>query len=252
MGSVLITGAAHGIGAATARRFAESGHAVALHCATNREAAQAVLGDLPGSGHAVLRADLSTPGAPRTLVDQAVAALGRIDVLVCNAAVGPSAGNRHRVEEASPELWDRVWHEMVTVNLLAPAALAHAAAGHMIARGGGGAIVNVGSRGALKGEPEYPAYGATKAGLHSLGQSLAVALAPHDISVATVAPGFVETPRQAGKLAGAEGDALRSQSPFGRVASASEIAGMIVWLASSEAKWCSGAVLDANGASYLH
>jgi len=83
---------------------------------------------------------------------------------------------------------------------------------------GGGRIVNVSSRGAFRGEPEHPAYGASKAGLNSLSQSLAVALAPHGITVAAVAPGFVETDMAAGRLAGTAGDQIRAQSPFGRVA----------------------------------
>ncbi|WP_156465872.1 MULTISPECIES: SDR family NAD(P)-dependent oxidoreductase [unclassified Rathayibacter] len=96
-----------------------------------------------------------------------------------------------------------------------------------------------------------PACAASKAGLHALGQSLAVALAPHAISVTTVAPGFVATERQLAKLNSADGDALRAQSPFGRVGAPEEIAAAVFWLASTEATWSSGAILDANGASYL-
>lgn len=121
----------------------------------------------------------------------------------------------------------------------------------MIARGAQGVIVNVGSRGAFRGEPDFPAYGAAKAGLHTFGQSMAVALAPHGIAVATVAPGFVGTDRQGPRLDGAGGDAVRAQSPFGRVGSPEEVAAAIVYLTSPEAQWASGAILDLNGASYL-
>lgn len=110
-----------------------------------------------------------------------------------------------------------------------------------------GHIVNVGSRGAYKGEPDHPAYGASKAALHALGQSLAVALAPHGIAVASVAPGFVETERVADRLT----DQVRAQSPFGRVARPEEVAAAVCHLASPEAVWSSGAVLDLNGASHL-
>jgi NAD(P)-dependent dehydrogenase (short-subunit alcohol dehydrogenase family) len=120
----------------------------------------------------------------------------------------------------------------------------------MIGRGGG-RIVNVGSRGAFRGEPRHPAYGASKAGLHALGQSLAKALAPHGIAVATVAPGYVATDMAAEYLAGPDGDAIRADSPFGRVAEADEIAAAVVYLASPQAEWASGAILDLNGASYL-
>ena len=89
------------------------------------------------------------------------------------------------------------------------------------------------------------------AGLNSLGQSLAQALAPHRISVATVAPGFVETDMAAVFLEGPDGDAIRAQSPFGRVARPEEVAAAVLYLASPEAEFVSGAVLDLNGASYL-
>ncbi|MFE3993763.1 SDR family NAD(P)-dependent oxidoreductase, partial [Streptomyces goshikiensis] len=108
-----------------------------------------------------------------------------------------------------------------------------------------------GAGGAARGAPDHPAYGATKAAVHALGQSLAVHLAPHGIGVASVAPGFFETERVAHRLSGAQGEAIRAQSPFGRVASADEIAAAVLWLASPDAEWASGTVLDLNGASYL-
>lgn len=111
--------------------------------------------------------------------------------------------------------------------------------------------MNIGSRGAFRGEPDHPAYGATKAALHAFGQSPAVSLAPHGIAVASVAPGLVATERVADRLSGAEGEQIRSQSPFGRVAAPEEIASAVLHLASPEATWCSGTVLDVNGASYL-
>jgi len=117
--------------------------------------------------------------------------------------------------------------------------------------GRGGRIINVSSRGAFRGEPGQPAYGASKAGLNAFGQSLAQALAPHRIAVATVAPGFVDTDMAAGHLDGAAGEAIRAQSPFRRVAEAGEVAAAVLYLASPEAEWASGAILDLNGASYL-
>jgi 3-oxoacyl-[acyl-carrier protein] reductase len=106
-------------------------------------------------------------------------------------------------------------------------------------------------RGRLRGEPHQPAYGASKAGLNSLGQSLAVALAPHNITVSAVAPGFVQTDMAAAHLTGERGDAIRAQSPFNRVAAPEEIAAAVVFLASPQAAWATGAILDLNGASYL-
>jgi len=117
--------------------------------------------------------------------------------------------------------------------------------------GGGGRIVNVSSRGAFRGEPGQPAYGASKAGLNALGQSLAIALAPHNIMVTGVAPGFVDTDMAAAHLQGASGAAIRAQSPLGRVARPAEVAAAVFYLASPQAEWASGAILDLNGASYL-
>lgn len=87
--------------------------------------------------------------------------------------------------------------------------------------------------------------------MHSLGQSLAVSLASHGIAVASVAPGFFATERVAPRLDGPEGEAIRAQSPFGRVGSTEEIATAVLWLASPAAEWSSGTILDLNGASHL-
>jgi 3-oxoacyl-[acyl-carrier protein] reductase len=121
----------------------------------------------------------------------------------------------------------------------------------MLRGGRGGRIVNVSSRGAFRGEPGQPAYGASKAGLIAFGQSLARDLGPRGITVTAVAPGFTETDMAADELTGPRGEARRAESPLGRVATADEIAAAVVFLASPEAGMASGAVLDVNGASYL-
>jgi NAD(P)-dependent dehydrogenase (short-subunit alcohol dehydrogenase family) len=118
-------------------------------------------------------------------------------------------------------------------------------------RYGGGRIINVSSRGAFRGEPEQPAYAASKAALNAMGQSLAVALAPYGIAVAAVAPGFIETDMTNEHLKAERGEAIRAQSPFHRVAKPEEIASAVYWLASPEAEWASGTIIDLNGASYL-
>jgi NAD(P)-dependent dehydrogenase (short-subunit alcohol dehydrogenase family) len=118
-------------------------------------------------------------------------------------------------------------------------------------RGGNSRIVNVGSRGAFRGEPASPAYGASKAAIAAFGQSLAQALGPLGIAVTTLAPGFVETDMATESLAGTGGVAIRAQSPFNRVPTPDEVAQAVLFLASPEAEWASGAVLDFNGASYL-
>ncbi|MFB9546270.1 SDR family NAD(P)-dependent oxidoreductase, partial [Micromonospora sagamiensis] len=141
------------------------------------------------------------------------------------------------------------WRQIVDTNLLGAANAAWCAAQHM--RDRGGRIVNVSSRGAFRGEPGNPAYGASKAGMNAMGQSLAVALAPYGIAVATVAPGFVETDMTNEHLKSPRGAAVRAQSPFDRVARPEEIAAAVHWLASPEAEWASGTIVDLNGASYL-
>lgn len=244
---VLVTGAARGIGRAVATAFAEQGDRVAVHYASSDEAAAATLAALPGEGHVVIGGDLTDPARAQAVVAEAVAALDGLDVVVNNAA----AMIRHPPTETSYARWQAAWRETIDVNLLAAANVSYCAARHMIDTGRAGRIVHVGSRGAFRGEPDYPAYGASKAALHSLGQSLAVSLAPHGIAVASVAPGFVDTERVADRLTGAEGAAIRAQSPFGRVATPEEVAGAVVYLASPGAIWSSGAVLDVNGASYL-
>jgi 3-oxoacyl-[acyl-carrier protein] reductase len=169
-------------------------------------------------------------------------------VLVNNAGIYLE----HPVLGTSYEEWQAAWQATLGINLIGAANVTWCAVQHMTASGQrAGRIVNVGSRGAFRGEPTHPAYGASKAGLQAFGQSLAVALAPHGITVASVAPGFVATDMTAELLATAAGDAIRAQSPFGRVATVEEIAAAVVYLASPEAEWVSGAVLDLNGASYL-
>ncbi|MEU6132335.1 SDR family oxidoreductase [Saccharopolyspora sp. NPDC047091] len=244
---VLVTGASRGIGRAIATAFAQAGGRVAVHCSSRPEEAARTLESLPGSGHVLVRADIADPGQVPRLVGEAVDGLGALDVLVNNAAVMTP----HPPATTSYADWQAAWRSTVEVNLLGAANLSHQVAAHLIERGAGGRIVNVGSRGAFRGEPDHPAYAASKAALHALGQSLAVALAPHGIAVASVAPGFVETERVAGRLDGQQGADIRSQSPFGRVAAPEEIASAVLYLASPAATWSSGAVLDVNGASYL-
>jgi NAD(P)-dependent dehydrogenase (short-subunit alcohol dehydrogenase family) len=246
---VLVTGGSGGIGTAVAEAFAARGDRVAVHYGARRSAAEWLAAALPGEGHVALGADLTDADAVRGLVDDAAAALGGLDVLVNNAGTFL----HHPPVEVEYEAWQEVWARTLAVNLVAAANAMWCAVRHMRtdAGGRGGRIVNVSSRGAFRGEPNSPAYGASKAGLNALGQSMAVALAPYGIGVATVAPGWVETQMASRVLDGPQGPAARAQSPFGRAARPDEVAAAVVFLADPGAEFTSGAILDVNGASYL-
>jgi 3-oxoacyl-[acyl-carrier protein] reductase len=243
--AVLVTGASRGIGRAIAVEFATAGDRVAVHHRGSAELAERLADDLPGTGHAVVQADLADSDAVRTMVDTAASLLGGLDVLVNNAGVFTP----HPITEVSYEEWQDQWRATLGINLIGAANVTWCAVQHM--KGRGGRIINVSSRGAFRGEPNSPAYGASKAGLNAFGQSLARALAPHGIAVMSVAPGFVATDMTNEHLKPPRGDEIRAQSPFGRVAEPAEIAAAVLYLASEHAEWASGAVLDLNGASYL-
>ncbi|HSK96021.1 MAG TPA: SDR family oxidoreductase [Euzebyales bacterium] len=245
--AALVTGSSRGIGAAIVQRLAGLGARVAVHYRSDRAAAERTLGDLPGQGHVLVSADLADPDAARAMVEQVVAGLGGIDVLVNNAGIWLE----HPLDEVSYDAWRDAWRRTIETNLFGTADTTYCVARHMIETGRAGRIVNVSSRGAFRGEPQYPAYGASKAAMNSMGQSLAQHLAPHGITVTTVAPGFVETDMAAAFLAGPQGDAVRRQSPLGRVATPAEIADVVAFLASGHAVIATGAIVDANGASYL-
>lgn len=241
----LVTGASRGIGAAIAVMMAEQGARVAVHYGSNKAAADRVAGSLSGDGHVVLGADLSDVSRGPDLIERAVAELGRLDVLVNNAGIFIP----HPPLRVSADEWLAKWHETLAVNLIAPAALCQAAAKVMAEQGG--RIINVGSRGAFRGEPDCPAYGASKAGLHAMSQSLAVALAPQNIQVFAVAPGFVETDMAKSLLDSDAGDGIRAQSPMNRVGRPEEVAEAVCFLASTDAAFMTGGIIDINGASYL-
>ena len=244
--NVLVTGGARGIGRAVAQAFAAQGARVALSYRNNHAAAEEALASLEGNGHLKIAGDLTDPDFTADLVERTVAGLGGIDILVNNAGIFEA----HPLDGVDFTAWQTAWRRTLNVNLVAPANLCYHAAQVMM-RQGGGKIVNVSSRGAFRGEPESPAYGASKAGLNAMSQSLAQKLAPHNISVGVVAPGFVETDMAWDLLKSPRGEDVRNQSPFGRVAKPEEVAHAVLFLASEEAVFSSGAIIDVNGASYL-
>jgi 3-oxoacyl-[acyl-carrier protein] reductase len=243
---VLVTGASRGIGKAIAQHFAAAGGMVAVHYHRQKPLAEATIAALPGDSHRLFQAELADRNEARQLVELVVEEMGRIDVLVNNAGIFVE----HSLAEVGYDDWQVAWDQTLSVNLLGPAHLSYWAARFMIEQGGG-RIVNVSSRGAFRGEPEAPAYGASKAGLNAMSQSLAKYLAPYNVFVYVVAPGWVDTDMAADTLSGPEADSVRAQSPLGRVAYPEEVARTVVFLASEGTDFLTGCIVDINGASYL-
>ena len=243
---VLITGGSRGIGKATAIAFARFGARVAINYRSNSTAAQQTVHELEGKGHFSIQADITDSDVAKEMVDNVHDRLEGLDILVNNAGIYIE----HRIDEVDYETWQKAWKEIFDVNLIAAANLTYCAAQHMIAAGGG-SIVNISSRGAFRGEPEFPAYAASKGGMNAMSQSLAKALGKHNISVTAIAPGFVETDMAASALKGDRGLAIKQESPFQRVARPDEIAYGVLFYASEKAKFMTGGILDINGASYL-
>jgi 3-oxoacyl-[acyl-carrier protein] reductase len=244
--TVLVTGASGSIGQAIVRQFADAGARVAVHYNSNRDAAERLIAELKGEGHFAVQCDMSDGASVARMVADTIEHFGHLDVLVNNAGIDI----KHAVREATYEEWQRAWQQVIGINLLGAANASYCAARHMIERGGG-RIVNVGSRGAYRGEPEHTSYGASKAGMSALGQSLARELGPFNVFVTTVAPGWVEGGMAEQALGGPDADAVRQQSPVGRVAKPEEVAYTVLFLASDGAEFLTGAVVDINGASYL-
>lgn len=242
----LVTGGSRGIGREIARQFAERGAKVAVHYGHNQAAADETLALLAGDGHIIVQAEMSDPQAVEAMIDTVVREMGGLDILVNNAGIYED----HPLPDVDYATWQDAWARILAINLVGPANAIYCAA-HVMMQRGGGRIVNVSSRGAFRGEPEGPAYGASKAGMNSMGQSLAKALAPHGIFIGTVAPGFVDTDMGREHLDGEKGDAIRAQSPFNRVATSAEVAYAALFLASEGAEFTTGTIIDVNGASYL-
>jgi 3-oxoacyl-[acyl-carrier protein] reductase len=243
---VLVTGGSRGIGRAICQQFAGHGAQVVVHYNRNRAAAEETAAVLPGENHLVAQAEMAEAASLEALVAKVVEHYGRIDILINNAGIY----EEHPLAEVSFADWQAAWQQTLAVNLVGVANLSYLVGRRMIEQGYG-RIVNVSSRGAFRGEPTAPAYGASKAGLNAMSQSLAKYLAPYNIFVGVVAPGFVETDMAAEHLASETGEAIRGQSPLNRVATPDEVAYPVLFLAAEGTQFLTGAIIDVNGASYL-
>lgn len=242
----LVTGGSRGIGKAAAVAFASMGATIVFTYLSDSQAAKQTLNELAPGDHLKVQADISSEVESENLVSMIISRYGRIDCLINNAGIFP----HHPLDKIDFSEWKHAWDRTIATNLNGPAHLSYFVAKQMIKQGGG-KIINITSRGAFRGEPEFPAYGASKAGLNSFSQSLAVLLAPYNIYVYAIAPGFVETDMASPYLQGSEGTTIRNQSPLKRAASPREIAHAIVMAAADGSEYMTGAIIDVNGASYL-
>jgi len=242
---VLITGGSRGIGRAITKAFAFQKAQCVINYRNDSAAALGIMQELGSENHRAIRADISIPEEAEQLIKTVIAEKGKIDILINNAGTG----SHHPIDGISFSEWQQHWDRILKLNLLAGSNLSYLVGQHMMQRKEG-KIINVTSRGAFRGEPLQPAYGASKAAMNSLTQSLAFSLAPFNIFVGAVAPGFVETDMAKERLEGPRGDGIRGQSPMNRVAQPEEVAQAVILMASSPI-WMTGGIFDVNGASYF-
>ncbi|MFZ0818963.1 MAG: SDR family NAD(P)-dependent oxidoreductase [Candidatus Acidiferrales bacterium] len=245
--AAVITGGSRGIGAAAVKLFAQSGADVVFNFHTNREAAENVEQEARKHGTRVesLKADLSKMSDAKKLIDHATTRLGHLDILVANAGIW-------NAEDAPIEqLTERQWDDMLRINLKSVYTVIHYAAARMIAQKSG-RIIAISSTAGQRGEAFHAHYAASKGAIISMVKGLSTELARHNILVNCVAPGWVDTDMSKPVLntkAGAK--FAMSAIPLRRVATAEEIAGPILFMASDLATFIAGEVLNVNGGAVL-
>jgi 3-oxoacyl-[acyl-carrier protein] reductase len=240
----LVTGGSRGIGAATARLLARAGADVVIGYRSRRDDAERVVRELRELGvsaeaHA---ADLSTGPGSESLVAAAVDALGGLDIFVGNAGVWPA--EEVPLGEMDEARWMRTMRENVDSVFYTTRAVVRVIADH-------GRIVLVSSTAGQRGEAYHADYGTSKGAVISLTKSLAVELGARDVTVNSVAPGWVDTEMVAGALTKDVRARVDAAIPLGRIASAEDIAGPIVFLCSPLARHITGEILNVNGGSVL-
>ena len=241
----VITGASRGIGAATALKFADAGADLVLSYLRHEQQAEAVAREARRRGVRAITvcADVSRFEDVRSLFERTIEEFGRLDILVANAGIWTGA--------AIDELDEVTWHETIEVNLKGVYAACHFAAAHL-KRQRSGCIITVSSTAGQRGEAHHSHYAASKGGVISFTKSLASELGPYGVTVNSVAPGWVDTEMSAVPLHDQrEVSTILAGIPLRRVATAEDIAGPILFLASNLARQITGEVLNVNGGSVL-
>lgn len=241
---VLITGGSRGIGAEAAKLFARLGAEVAINYHSNKASAESVAAEIEKHGHRcfIIKADLGNRADCESLVHATVTNLGRIDVLVNNAAIWTEAA----IEDMSDEILDRT----IDINVKGCFYTTAAAVPYMKKQNWGN-IIFISSTAGQRGEAWHSHYAASKGALISLTKSLAPELAAFNIRVNCVAPGWVDTDMSHDALRSPDGPKYVSLIPLGRAARPEELAGPIVFLASEWASFITGEVLNVNGGAVL-
>lgn len=247
----LITGAARGIGLEFARAYLREGAKVAI-ADINMPAAEAAAARL-GAGAIAIRLDVTDQASIDAAVAEAVQLMGRIDILINNAALFDLAP----IVDITRASYDRLF----AVNVAGPLFMLQAVARHMIARGGGGKIINMASQAGRRGEPLVAVYCATKAAVISLTQSAGLNLIAHGINVNAIAPGVVDGEhwdgvdalfaRYEGLPPGEKKRQVGLAVPFGRMGTAADLTGMAVFLASSEADYVVAQTYNVDGGNWM-
>lgn len=240
--TALVTGGSRGIGRATVIKLSENGYDVVFTYREKEDLALETASTSKIPENNIVQCDVSDFQSVERLFAHLDAEKEGIDLVVNNAGVA-----EHHPIEMDDEEWLGSFRKQLEVNLLGAAHVAKKAIPMMDS----GTIINVSSRGAYRGEPEMPGYGASKAGMNALTQSLAKAAGDRNIAVIGVAPGFVATDMAQGLLSNEELKHVKAQSPLNRIAEPEEVASLIAYLATPEAKHLSGAIVDINGASYF-
>jgi len=240
----LVTGGSRGIGAATARLLARAGANVMVGYRSRTADAELVVGELRAHGvtAAAHGADIASREGAESLVQATVAALGGLDLFVGNAGVWPA--EEVPLAEMDDARWMRTMRENVDSIFFTTRAVARVIADH-------GRIVLVSSTAGQRGEAYHADYGTSKGAVIALTKSLSVELGSRDVTVNSVAPGWVDTEMVAGALAGTVRARVDASIPLGRIASADDIAGPIVFLCSPLARHITGEILNVNGGSVL-